>query len=137
MEFICPNNVLDSNFKPYQILSISTIAVAIAIILMLVPSKAIGLYFLLPFMAIFSGLTMPNMNALISNLTSRENQGEIMGINQSFQSLGMAIPPLIAGLFAALHYALPVIMGSLLIAIAWLVFMIFFRTQHMKALKLK
>jgi DHA1 family tetracycline resistance protein-like MFS transporter len=123
-------------FKPYQILSVSTLIVAITIALMLIPNKAIGLYFIIPFMAIFNGLTMPNMNALISNLASKENQGEIMGINQSFQSLGMTIPPLIAGFLAAVHFILPVVIGSALIFIAWLVFMIFFRRQHMNALKL-
>ncbi|MGV8172374.1 MAG: MFS transporter [Candidatus Woesearchaeota archaeon] len=127
---------LSKRFKPYQILPISTLFVAIAISLMLIPHKAIGLYFIIPFMAIFNGLTMPNMNALISDLASKENQGEIMGINQSFQSLGMAVPPLIAGFFAAIHFILPVIIGSALIFIAWLVFMIFFRRQHIKRLRL-
>lgn len=127
---------LSKKFKSYQILSISTLFVAITIILMLVPTAPIGLYFIVPFMAIFNGLTMPNMNALISNLSSKENQGEIMGINQSFQSLGMAIPPLIAGFFAAIHFILPVIIASTLIFIAWIVFMIFFRKQHIKKLKL-
>jgi len=128
---------ISKRFKPYQILSISTLVVAISIACMLIPTKAIGLYFIIPFMAIFNGLTMPNMNALISNLTSRENQGEIMGINQSFQSLGMAIPPLLAGFFATINFILPVIVGSALVFVAWIVFMIFFRTQHMKAMKFR
>jgi DHA1 family tetracycline resistance protein-like MFS transporter len=128
---------VSKKFKPYQILPISTIIISITIALMLVPNKSSGLYFIVPFMAIANGLTMPNMNALISGLASKENQGEIMGINQSFQSLGMAIPPLLAGFFAAIHFILPVIIGSALIFLAWLVFMIFFRKQHMKALRLK
>ncbi|MGV8086946.1 MAG: MFS transporter [Candidatus Woesearchaeota archaeon] len=128
---------ISEKFKPYQILTISTLVVSITIALMLIPHKAIGLYLIIPFIAIFSGLTMPNMNALISNLTSKENQGEIMGINQSFQSLGMAIPPLIAGFFAAIHFVLPVIIGSIMIFLAWLVFIIFFRRQHINKLELK
>lgn len=128
---------VSKKFQPYQIIPISTIFISISIALMLVPSKASGLYFIVPFMAIANGLTMPNMNALISSLASKENQGEIMGINQSFQSLGMAIPPLLAGFFAAIHFILPVVIGSILIFLAWLVFMIFFRRQHMKALRLK
>ena len=128
---------ISKRFKPYQILSISTLFAAITISLLLIPHRALGLYFIIPFMAIFTGLTMPNMNALISNLTSKENQGEIMGINQSFQSVGMAIPPLIAGFFAAIHFVLPVIVASILIFFAWAVFMLFFRTQHIKKLNLK
>jgi DHA1 family tetracycline resistance protein-like MFS transporter len=127
---------VSKKFKPYQILSIATILLAITIALMVLPNKSLGLYLITPFMAVANGLILPNMNALISNLSSKENQGEIIGINQSFQSLGMAIPPLLAGFIATIHYSLPIIVGSILVFGAWLVFMIFFRTQHMKQVKL-
>lgn len=128
---------LSKKLKAYQILSVSTLFVSITIALMLIPNKILGVFVIVPVMAIFNGLTMPNMNAQISNLTSKENQGEVLGINQSFQSLGMAIPPLIAGFIAAIHFVLPIIIASILIFFAWLVFIIFFRTQHMKKLQLK
>jgi MFS transporter, DHA1 family, tetracycline resistance protein len=118
---------LSKKFSPQEILPVSVLLVSIAIMMMLIPNHASGLYFIIPFLAVANGLTMPNMTGLISNITSREDQGEVLGVNQSVQALAMAIPPLIAGFFAAIYFVLPVIIGSLTILAAWLVFMIFFR----------
>jgi DHA1 family tetracycline resistance protein-like MFS transporter len=128
---------LSKRFYPQEILPISVLFVSIAIAFMLLPSNASGLFFIIPIMAIANGLTLPNMNALISNLASKENQGEIMGVSQSIQSFAMAIPPLIAGAFAAIHYVLPVIIGSVTIFMAWLVFVIFFKQKHRMKCKLR
>jgi DHA1 family tetracycline resistance protein-like MFS transporter len=121
---------MSKKFCPEHIIPFTVVLLSITIMLMLFPSKDLGLYFIAPFIAIFNGLTLPNNTALVSNLTAPENQGEILGINQSLQSLGMAIPPLIAGFFAGIHYTLPIIFSSITLFAAWLVFMLFFRKQH-------
>lgn len=123
---------LAKKLYPEQIIPFTVLLLSVAIFMMLLPSKDSGLYFIVPFIAIFTGLTMPNNNALISNLTAPENQGEVLGINQSLQSLGLAIPPLIAGFFAGIHYTLPIILSSASILLAWGIFMLFFRKQHKK-----
>ncbi|GIU69462.1 MAG: tetracycline resistance MFS efflux pump [Candidatus Woesearchaeota archaeon] len=123
---------LAKKFCPEQIIPFTVLLLSIVIFLMLFPSKDSGIYFIAPFIAIFSGLTMPNNNALISNLTAPENQGEVLGINQSLQSLGLAIPALIAGFFSGIHYTLPIILSSMSLFIAWGIFMLFFRKQHKK-----
>lgn len=120
---------LSKKFCPQDILPYSTILVSVFIMFMLVPNTLQGIYVLTAIIAIFVGLTMPNMNALISNLTKPEEQGEIMGINQSLQALAMAIPPILAGFFAALHYTLPIIIGSLGIGLAWVVFVFFYKER--------
>ena len=56
-------------------------------------------------------------------------QGEILGINQSFTSLGMAIPPIIAGIVSGIHYTLPIILGSITIFMAWILFTFVFKPR--------
>ncbi|MGV8168718.1 MAG: MFS transporter, partial [Candidatus Nanoarchaeia archaeon] len=121
---------ISKRFRSDQILPITVLLLSIAIAIQLVPDKVLWVYFIVPFIAVFNGLTLPNSTALVSNLTPKDRQGEILGINQSFQAIGMAIPPLLAGFFAAVHFVLPIVIGALLIFSAWLVFILFFRRSQ-------
>ncbi len=103
----------------------------VLLLILFVPSAKF-LYLVLPFLALFNGLTQPNTTALISNSSDRESQGEILGIQQSIQSAGMAIPPIIAGFIVSVHRTLPVLAGSILIFTAWLVFVCFFKPSEKK-----
>ncbi|NTV23460.1 MAG: TCR/Tet family MFS transporter [Nanoarchaeota archaeon] len=118
---------LSKRFKPQQILPVSLILVAIALSLLLIPTHVSGIYLVIPFVSIFNGISHPNVTAIISNLADRESQGEILGINQSIQSLGMALPPVISGIVAGVHFSLPIIVASLTTCVAWLVFILFFK----------
>ncbi|OGJ78325.1 hypothetical protein A2412_04770 [Candidatus Peribacteria bacterium RIFOXYC1_FULL_58_8] len=123
------NRPLSRRFKPEQIVSVSAFALALALPLLLLPERAVFIYVVFPFIAISNGLTHPNATAIISNLAGPESQGEILGINQSLQSLAMALPPLIAGFIATLHPSLPTIMGSGAIFLAWMLFVFVFRRK--------
>src|SRR3989344_3680714 len=120
---------VSSRFSPEAILNFSILALSVVLLLMLVPTDPIYFYLIIPFMAIVNGLTFPTYTAIVSNLSGRESQGEIMGINQSIQSLGMAVPPLIAGLIAAIDIGLTLIAASGITFIAWLVFVLFYRKK--------
>jgi DHA1 family tetracycline resistance protein-like MFS transporter len=121
---------LSKRFKPEQIIPISAFFTPVFVALMMVPSQSYSLYIILPFLAIANGLTFPNNNALISNMSSYEHQGEILGISQSLQSLSQAIPPVLAGIAAGIYYKLPIIMSVVLTFSAWLVFIIFFHLKR-------
>lgn len=121
---------LAKHFKPENILPFSALGISLSIILILLPKNMLGIYIITAMIAICAGLTMPNLNALVSNLTPKDEQGEIIGINQSIQSLAMAIPPIIAGFFAAIYYKLPVIIGSAFIFLAWIIFITLFKKAH-------
>ncbi len=58
-------------------------------------------------LAIGNSLFTPIISALLSKHTRKEDQGGIMGINQSYMSLGNILGPIIGGLLAAgaVHYA--------------------------------
>lgn len=116
---------LSKKYNPEQIMTYSLIMTSIFMILYLVPTNPSGIYLIVPFMAVSNGLTMPNSSALISNLSPKDMQGEILGINQSFTSLGMALPPIISGIASGIHYTLPIIIGSITIFTSWIVFMFF------------
>jgi len=101
--------------------------------LLLLPTKAIGIYLIIPFIAIFQGLTQPNSTAIISNLADKDKQGEILGINQSILSLAQAIPPIIAGFVTSVSLNLPTIFAAGSTLLAWIVFRFFFiKEQKLK-----
>lgn len=56
------------------------------------------LYVALTFLAGGSGLAMPSLSALVSQRSSTEEQGWMMGVGQSMASLARVIGPLMAGL---------------------------------------
>jgi MFS family permease len=68
---------------------------------------------------LFNGLRNPMLNAIIADDSKTSEQGEIMGINQSYTSLGQALGPVIAGLAVSitLHTAFFVSAGLMLMAI--------------------
>lgn len=47
---------------------------------------------------LFNGLRGPMLNAIIANHNSDDQQGEILGVNQSYASLGQTLGPILAGL---------------------------------------
>lgn len=113
---------LSKIYKPEKILQFSAPLLACAVVMVLVPHDAWWIYGIVPFIALFQGLTQPNSNAIVSNLGAKESQGEIMGINQSVQALGQAIPPLIAGVFLAVDYRIPIGLAAVALIGAWALF---------------
>lgn len=121
--------VIARKFSPPQVLSYSIVLLSLTFPMLLLPRNPLWLYSILPFVAIFNGLTQPNATSIISNLSSKESQGEILGINQSIQSLAFALPPIVAGLLAAIDPTLPLIIASAITFLAWLTFMLFFKER--------
>ena len=80
----------DSEF----LLKYSLFFIGVFVLLLLVPSEAHWFYYINPLIAIAQGITSPNITNVISNLGKDDEQGEILGIHQSMQSLGRALPPI-------------------------------------------
>jgi MFS transporter, DHA1 family, tetracycline resistance protein len=119
--------IASSKFTPKQVLSLSILFLAAFLLLLLLPSSIALVYVINAFIAIFAGLTFPNSIAIVSSLSGKESQGEILGINQSIQALGISIPPIIAGFIVSVHLYLPILVSAILMLAAWIVFMLFFR----------
>ncbi|MCW3125472.1 MAG: Major facilitator superfamily protein 10 Tetracycline transporter-like protein [Bacteroidetes bacterium] len=121
-------------FSPPQILRFSIVALGVAVLLNLAPSTLLGLYAVQPLLAIAQGLTQPNITSIISSLGTTENQGEILGIQASVQSLAFSIPPIIAGFICNLDFRYPIMAGSLCLLLSGLIF-IFVFTPRMHIVK--
>jgi MFS family permease len=50
---------------------------------------------------LFNGLRNPMLNAIIADRSNEDTQGEILGVNQSYASLGQTLGPIAAGLITA------------------------------------
>ena len=122
---------LSKYFKSEKILKISLCALSVALISLLIPDQSKYIYLILPFVAMSNGLSMPNQTALVSNMTEKTRQGEILGINQSIQSLASAFPPIIAGIIVSIDKILPITVSATCIFIAWLIFLLFFKPKKL------
>ena len=121
---------VSKKLSPVQVLSFSILIVSITLPFLLLPNNPAYILLILPFIAVFNGLTHPNTTAIISNLSGKESQGEILGINQSIQSLAMSLPAIISGFIVVLHRSLPILVGSFTIFLSWLVFITLFKKEQ-------
>ena len=112
------------------ILKVAVLLLGVTIPLLVIPSDKIYLYLIVPFIAIFQGLVQPSTLGIISNLSGVRTQGEILGINQSVNSLGQAIPPIIAGFVTSVNVNLPTLFAGGATLLAWLIFMSYYRKEE-------
>ena len=117
--------LLSKHYMPAKILRFSIVALSISIILLLLPEDSSTLYFILPFVSLTQGVSTPNIMVIISNYAGVQDQGEILGINQSVQAVGFAVPPIIAGFISTIDFRLPIVMGSVFVFASWIVFILY------------
>jgi DHA1 family tetracycline resistance protein-like MFS transporter len=115
--------------KSHKVLFYSMPFIAIGLAMLLIPSKAYLFFFINPIIAVAQGITAPNLTAVVSSEASASDQGQILGINQSMQSLGQSLPPLIAGYIAYVNVSLPIVIAASLSILGWLGYMIFRRNR--------
>lgn len=84
-------------------------------------SESRQIYFAVAVAAFGSGISIPSLSGLVSNLVSQEQQGRLMGGNQTLIGIAMIAGPLMAGfVFENIAVAAPYFAGSLLALIALL-----------------
>jgi multidrug resistance protein len=69
---------------------------------------------------LFNGLRNPMLNAIIADHNADSEKGEVMGINQSYASIGQTLGPVSAGLITAISVHSVFFLSSLYILIAFL-----------------
>lgn len=75
---------------------------------------SIGIY------GLFNGLRNPMLNAIIADHNEGNEKGEVMGVNQSYASIGQTLGPVTAGLITAISIHSIFFLASLYILIALL-----------------
>lgn len=114
---------VSNKFSHISILRFAYPAVAIATVLYLLPDQSWWLFVITPFFAIPNGLQMANFSALLAKRTPPNQRGETLGISSSFNSLGQALPPLLAGFIAvAFSSAAPIWIAGFFLLLAAIVF---------------
>ncbi len=112
--------VLTKMYNERQILFVSLICVAVAIALTPFMPSILYQYILIPFIAIPQGLSMANINALISKSVSGDKQGMALGINGSLQALAQGTVPMVMGGVVALWgVSIPYFLAGACIIFAW------------------
>lgn len=111
---------VSSRYTSTQILKVSMIVVAITSSLTpFVPTLFLQ-YVLIPFIAIPQGLSMANLNALLSSSVSKEKQGVTLGINGSLSALSQGLVPIFGGLLGGYFgISIPFLIGGMCIFFAW------------------
>ncbi len=79
--------------------------------------------------ALSHGLVAPNLTTLVSMQAGADRQGEILGINQSMNSIGHAIPPVIGGFLTVLAVTYPLLAAAVIVFIGWVVFVFVFKSK--------
>jgi len=118
---------LAKKYSNRQILKVSIIGNGAALFLMLLPQNTAQLLMVTPIFAMFVGLTMANVSALVSASADRKVQGEVLGIEASVQALAQSIPAIIAGYIATIGINVPVVVGGTVVLFAGIFFNIFYK----------
>ncbi|MEY4927140.1 MAG: hypothetical protein RI894_1576 [Bacteroidota bacterium] len=114
---------LAQRFRPTTILSYTILALAVSFVILLLPNSSYALLATIPLISIFQGLTNPNVTNIVSSLGTSDSQGEILGIQQSAQSLAQALPPIISGFIVTLDIHLPIAVAAAVTLLAAIVFL--------------
>lgn len=125
---------LAKRFSSSEILKVTMVCAAFVLPLLILPSNFIWLYLIIPFVSILQGMNQPNTSAIISNLATEDKQGEILGINQSMQSLAQAVPPIIAAFATSININLPIMFSAVSTLLAWIIFTLFFIKSNNKSI---
>lgn len=121
---------LSFRFVSKNVLKFSIPLIAIGISLLMVPTNSWLFYLINPIIAIGIGITNPNMTTVVSMQVGGDKQGEILGINQSMNSLGQMVPAIVGGYLLGIHLNYPLLAGTIMILIAWLLYRINFNKLH-------
>jgi MFS family permease len=79
-------------------------------------SRSVGMFiFASIILALFNGIVQTLIPTLLSQEADAKSQGTIMGLNTSYQSLGMIAGPLVGGAVATIAISYPFLVGSILI----------------------
>ncbi len=117
-------------YSPAKVLRYTLIALSIAVGTYIMVTDASQIYYIIPFVALFNGITHPNLTALVSNMADSKSQGEVLGINQSIIAVAWAIPPIISGFISAIDVKLPIMVGSVIMFVSWGVFILFYKDEE-------
>lgn len=100
-------------FQTYPVLFYSLIICGVSIGALLFHVNPVWLWIYVPVQQYMMAIFYPASTALVSNETSADIQGEVLGAFQSIQALAFGVSPLIAGALLAISLQMPIIVGAI------------------------
>ncbi len=115
-------------FPEFKIVRWTLLGAGVMVLAYFLPNHAWQLFLIPPFFSICTGLTMANINSLLSKRAPSDQRGEIMGISSSVQALAQAIPAILSGFIAAsLLPTTPLIIASIIIVCSGIAFRMLYK----------
>jgi predicted MFS family arabinose efflux permease len=112
------------------VLRVTLLGTTLMLVVYVLPIASWGLYVVAPFVSTFNGLSVVNLQGLLSRSVGPAEQGEVLGINASLQALAMGLPPLTAAAVAsALSPESAIVAATLCQLAAWLAFVTLYRAR--------
>ena len=110
---------LAKRFGETRLITVATLILGLSFIMLPLTNRVVFFTMAVAFIALSLGLHNPSVTSLISKNAQREEQGSILGINQSFSSLGRVLGPFWAGFFFdRFGPGIPFITAGILVLIA-------------------
>lgn len=82
------------------------------------------------FLSLANGCMMPSISSLLSRNAEKKEQGQVLGMNQSFGSLARVIGPTVGGFLYGWHYTSPYVGGAIMMVGALLFVLAFQRSAR-------
>lgn len=114
---------ISHRLKPKDMVIYSTALAGLAIISMAFVASVFALYLAMTVFVLAMGFCIPGLITSISNLGSKEQQGQIMGMIGSTQALATVIVMLLGGYLQGLDVNITMVAGGALIVLSWLIFL--------------
>ncbi len=128
--FLIPK--LARRLKNYQVLRFSYFGVAAVLPIILLAHTTTQAILVSPLIPLFVALSMANSIALLSSVADPRLQGEVMGVNSSFEALAQGIPAVLSGYIASIAVFLPTLVGSTIILFAGYIFLFTFKAHMVR-----
>lgn len=109
-------------YSPSHVLFYSLLFLGFTILALLCKPSVGWIWIYLPLVNFFVALFEPTANAMVSDLATKDSQGEVMGIFQSVQSVSWALSPLVAGPLLGIHVHMPMLLGGMAILLSAILF---------------
>lgn len=120
-------------FTPRTLLFCALLGLGLVLPTMLLVRETWALFVILPFLAFFESLISPTASTLVSSLSDKEAQGEVLGIYNSVQWAAIGFAPLFSGSVVALIPHLPITVACFAMFLASFVFIKVFKKSKIFA----
>ncbi len=127
---------LAKKYSDQKLITVGTFFLMIGLGLIPYGINLVGVLLITALMSIGTGILQPILLSLVSKVAPENEQGIVLGVNQSFSSFARMLGPLWGGFaYQYLGYQIPFLTGSFFVLLVFL-FSIFYLNNHLSPLEL-